>query len=57
VQLLLGVGMTYSTVACAAIGMDCAQNTIPLLLFTGCCLVMAGCHDSTILALSKYATM
>jgi hypothetical protein len=35
--------MTYATVGCVAIGMDCAENTIPLLLFTGRCLVMAGC--------------
>jgi hypothetical protein len=27
--------MMYSIVACAAIDMDHAENTIPLLLFTG----------------------
>jgi hypothetical protein len=48
--------MTYSTAACAAIGMDCAENTIPLL-FTGSCLVTAGCCDSAILALSEYVTI
>jgi hypothetical protein len=35
VQLLLNGGMTYSIVACAAIGTDSAENTISLLLFTG----------------------
>jgi hypothetical protein len=28
-----------------AICMDCAENTIPLLLFTGRCLVTVGCCD------------
>jgi hypothetical protein len=36
---------------------DCAQNTIHLLLFTGRCLVTAGCRDSTILASSIYTTI
>jgi hypothetical protein len=40
-----------------AIGMDCSENAILLLLFTGCCLVMAGCCGSTILAFSEYATV
>jgi hypothetical protein len=57
VQLLLSNGMLYSIVVCAAIGMDCVENTIPLLLFIGPCLVMAICCGSTILASSKYATM
>jgi hypothetical protein len=47
--------MTYSIVMCAAIGMDCTENIIPLLLFTGRCLIRASCCDSTILALSEYA--
>jgi hypothetical protein len=51
VQLLLSDGVTYSIVVCAAIGMDCAENTIPLLLFMGRCLVMAVCFDCTILAI------
>jgi hypothetical protein len=34
VQLLLRDGITYSTVACAAIGTDCAENTTSRL-FTG----------------------
>jgi hypothetical protein len=55
-QLLLGYGMTYSTVACATIGTDCAENIISLLLFTSRCLVTAGCRDCTILALNEYAT-
>jgi hypothetical protein len=37
--------------------MDCTESTIPLLLFTGRCLVMARCCNSTILALRKYATL
>jgi hypothetical protein len=49
--------LTDSIVACAAIGMDCAENTIPLLLFTGRCLETAGCCDSIILALREYATI
>jgi hypothetical protein len=56
VQLLLSDGMTYSIFACAAIGTQCAENTISLLLFTGRRLVTAGC-DSTILALSQHATI
>jgi hypothetical protein len=56
VQLLLSESMTYYIVLCAAICPDCAENTIPLLLFTSRCLVKAGCCDSTILALSEYAT-
>jgi hypothetical protein len=56
-QLLLSDGMTYSIVACAAISMDYAQNTIPLLLFTSCCLVTAGCRNSTTGALNEYATI
>jgi hypothetical protein len=43
---------TYSIVACEAIGTVRAENAI--LLFTGRCLVTAGCCDSTILALSDY---
>jgi hypothetical protein len=49
--------MTYSTVAYTAIGTDYTENTIPLLLFMGCFLVTASCCDSTILALSEYATI
>jgi hypothetical protein len=45
--------MTYSTVACKSIGTDLAENTIPLLLFMGHCLVTAGCCDSIILALNE----
>jgi hypothetical protein len=33
-QLLFIDGMTYSTVACAAIGTYHAENITPLLLFT-----------------------
>jgi hypothetical protein len=40
-QLLLGGGMTYSVLACATIGTDGAENTIPLLLFKGHYLEMA----------------
>jgi hypothetical protein len=43
VRLLLSDGMAYSTAACAAIGNDRAQYTIPLFLFTGRCLV-TGLH-------------
>jgi hypothetical protein len=57
VQLLFSDGVTYSIVAYASIGMDCAENTIPLLLITGRCLVTACCCDSTILGLSDYATL
>jgi hypothetical protein len=56
VRLLHSGGMTYSIVMCTAIGMDRAENTIPLL-FAGHCLVMAGCCDSTILALSEYTKL
>jgi hypothetical protein len=35
---------------------DRVENTIPLL-FTDRCLVTAGCYDSTVLALSEYATI
>jgi hypothetical protein len=49
--------MTYLIVACAAIGKDCAENTIHLLLFTDRCLATVGCFDSTIFALSEYATV
>jgi hypothetical protein len=35
-QLLLIDGLMYSIVASAAIGMNCTENTIPLLLFMGC---------------------
>jgi hypothetical protein len=45
--------MTHSTVASAASDTDCAENTTPLL-FTGRCLVTAGCFNFTILALSEY---
>jgi hypothetical protein len=31
-QSLLSNGMTYSIVACAAIGTDCAENTIPVVV-------------------------
>jgi hypothetical protein len=55
-ELLLSDGITYSIVAYAAIGTDCAENTIPLL-FTGSGLVTACCCDSTVLALSEYATI
>jgi hypothetical protein len=57
VQLLLSNAITYSIVACAATGTDFPENTTLLLLFTGCCLVMAGCFDFRILALSEYATV
>jgi hypothetical protein len=33
VLLLLRDGRTYSTVAWAAISMDCAENTIPLVVY------------------------
>jgi hypothetical protein len=56
VQLLLSDGMSYSVVACATIGTNCAENIIPLL-FMGRCLVTAGCCDLTVLALSEYATL
>jgi hypothetical protein len=49
--------MTYSIVACAAIGTDCTENTIAFLLFTGRWIVTAVCCDSTVLALSEYATI
>jgi hypothetical protein len=55
-QLLLINGMMYSYVACAAFDMGCTENTIPLL-FTGRCLVAASCCESTVLALSEYATI
>jgi hypothetical protein len=48
--------MTYSIVACAAIGTHYAENTIPLLLFKSRCLVTTGWCDSAILAFSEYAT-
>jgi hypothetical protein len=38
---LLSGGMTYSTVACAAISIDHTENIIPLLLFMGHYLGMA----------------
>jgi hypothetical protein len=50
------LAVTYFTVACAAIGADRVENTIPPLP-TGHCLVTAGCCDSTIPALSEYATI
>jgi hypothetical protein len=56
VQLLLCDGVTYSVIACTAIGTNWADNII-LLLFTGSCLVTAGCCDSTVLASSEYATL
>jgi hypothetical protein len=49
--------MTYSIFAFAAIGTDWAENTIPLLLFTGRCLVTVGCCDCIILTLSEYTTI
>jgi general stress protein CsbA len=49
--------MTYSIVACAPICKKCAENTIPVLLFTGRCQVTAGCFVATILASSEYATL
>jgi hypothetical protein len=49
--------MMYCFVACAAIGTNCSENIIPLLLFTGRCLVTAGCCDSTVLALSIYLSI
>jgi hypothetical protein len=52
VQLLLRDGMTYSNAACTAIGTDCAENTIPLLLFTGRRLATASCCDFTIITVS-----
>jgi hypothetical protein len=57
VQVLLSDGKMYSIFVYAAIGTDCTENTIPLLLFKGRCLVTASCCDSTLLALSKHATM
>jgi hypothetical protein len=48
-QLSLSDGVTYSTVTCAAIGTDCAENTTSLL-FTGCC-------HSTFPPLKEYATI
>jgi hypothetical protein len=56
VKLLLSGGTTYSIFAGATIATDNAENTIPLLLFTGRCRVTADCCGSTILALSEYAT-
>jgi hypothetical protein len=56
VQLLLSDGMAYSIVSCAAIGADCAKNIIPLLLFTGRCIVTADSCDS-IFVLREYATI
>jgi hypothetical protein len=41
VKLLLSGGMTYSTVARAAIGTNRAENAISLLLFTGIYLATA----------------
>jgi hypothetical protein len=57
VKLLLSDAMTYSIVACAAIGTESAENTITLLLFTGRCLVTVSCCGYTILALREYATI
>jgi hypothetical protein len=48
---------TYSIVVCAATDTDCTEITILLFLFMGHCLVTVGCCDSTILALSEYATI
>jgi hypothetical protein len=56
VQLLLNDVMRYFIVVFEAIGTDCAENTIPLLLAKVCWLVTDHCCDSTILALSEYAT-
>jgi hypothetical protein len=56
VHLLLGGGIMYAVVGCAAIGTGSAESTIPLL-FTGIMLVTTGYLDSTILALSEYATI
>jgi hypothetical protein len=52
-QVLGSNGMTYSTVVYAAISTERPEIAIPLLLFMGCFLVMAGCCDFAILALSK----
>jgi hypothetical protein len=52
VQLLLSNGMTYYIVVFAVIGTDYAENTIPLFLCTGRCLVKAGCF-----VLSEHATL
>jgi hypothetical protein len=41
VQLLVSGGITNSIVVCAAIGTGRAENTIPLLLFTGYYLATA----------------
>jgi hypothetical protein len=57
VRLLLTDGMRCSIVACAAIGTERTENTIPLLLFTGRCLVKADCCNSTILALNEYVAI
>jgi hypothetical protein len=56
-KLLLSDCMTYSIVACAAIGRDWAETIIPLLLFTRRCLVTAGCCDCTVLGLGEYVTI
>jgi hypothetical protein len=57
VKLLLSDGMTYSIIACATIGRDCAEYIIILLLYTGLCLARVGCCDYTIFALSEYASV
>jgi hypothetical protein len=57
VQLLLNNGMTYRIVVSAAISEVSAEDTILLLLFMGRCQVKDSCFDSTILALSNYATI
>jgi hypothetical protein len=57
VQLFLSDGMAYSVVACAAIGTDCAENAISLLLPLGRYLVTVGCYNPTIFALSENATL
>jgi hypothetical protein len=54
VQLLLSDGKTYFIVACTATGTDCAENTVPMLLFTGRRLATVGCCGFTIITLSIY---
>jgi hypothetical protein len=46
------VAEMYSRVPSAAIGMDHGEKT--MLLYMGCCVVMAGCCDSTFIVLSEY---
>jgi hypothetical protein len=47
--------MTHSIVACTAIGTECGENIVSLLLFRGRCLTTAGSCDSIIFALSEFS--